>query len=166
MDDQIITQEVPNFIFGNPNVCAYCGEKPSDIDHVIPLSQYKDGKRSRADKDKGIRTYSCRACNASLADKYFSSFAERVAFTQKEIIKKAQKFKRDASWTDKEIAQLDHTLRTYVANRQIQMRTIDKRSEWAFSRDFYRNIETIKEAKCMQKDSPKYKEWVSNYFKL
>jgi hypothetical protein len=156
--------EMPNFIFGSPNLCTYCGDIPSEIDHVIPLSQYIDRKRSRSDDSRGIRTYSCRNCNSVLSNKYFSSFIERVMFTREQIIKKAQKFKRDASWSDEEISQLDHTLRTFVANRQIQQRLADKRTEWAFSPSFYRNLDTIKNAKCLQPDNPKYKQWVYDYF--
>jgi uncharacterized protein YlaI len=156
---------VPNFIFGSHEHCTYCGEIPSSLDHVIPVSQFSDKDRRHKDfYNKGIRTYCCMPCNQKLGSKVFNTFLERVLHIREKIIAEAQKNSRTASWSDEEIVELDYTLQTYIASKQIQIRRNDLRSEWAFSYSFYQNIENLKTAHCLDESSPKYLEWVKDYF--
>lgn len=103
-------------------------------------------------------------CNQKLSNKVFSTFVERVLFIREKIIAEAQKNSRVASWSDEEIVELDYTLQTFVASKQLQIRQNDRRSEWAFTHNFYSNIDDLKTVHCLDELSPKYLEWVKDYF--
>ena len=121
-DEKLRENDIPNFIFGDVNHCTYCGVTPTCVDHVIPVSQFSDKKRSGSKfSSTGIRTYCCHQCNSFLSDKYFPTFNERVLHIRGKLIAKSQPSSRCAVWSDEEIAKLDHTLRTYVANKQYKI---------------------------------------------
>lgn len=154
---------VPSFIFGNPNYCTYCGNKSNSIDHVIPISSYRN-RHTKGGKDAGVRTYACMNCNGILGSKHFDTFRQRLEFVIGKITKAAAKFQRTASWSDEEIAEMDHTLRTYIANRQIEMRVADRRTVWATTYEFRASMETLKGVHCLNKESPKFTKWIYDYF--
>jgi hypothetical protein len=163
MSNQLNQLTMPRFIFGNPDHCTYCGIKPNQIDHVIPLTQYT--MISRKEKDNtGIRTYCCSGCNLSLSDKYFATFADRLIYAKGEIMKKSRRYSNHASWSDNEIARLDYTLRTYVANSQLKIRELDEREAWQKSFKFWECIATLNGVRCLDESSPKYVQWVDDYF--
>lgn len=155
---------IPNFIFGDPCVCTYCGERAIEIDHVIPVSSYINRNRKGVDDSKGIRTYACFNCNRKLGAKKFPNFNSRLLFVKKLYQEKSKAYKRKASWSDKEIAALDHTLRTYVANKQVEMRKLDSRVTWIDSIEFRVVIRNLSHANALDKLHPSYCEWVYTYF--
>lgn len=155
--------QIPSFLFGNPGVCTYCGAPSTCIDHAIPLATYRDLPRKKRDMT-GVRTYACHQCNAWLGSKVFPTFRDRVGFVNGKLVSQAQKFSKDASWSDGEIAELDDTLRTFIANRQLQVRQADARSSWQGSAGFWSAISTLYRIPHLEKDSPKFVEWVADYF--
>jgi hypothetical protein len=94
----------------------------------------------------------------------FESFAARLQYVGERFVREGQKFRREASWSDEEIAQLDHTLRTFVANRQLAMRDADSRVTWAGSPEFLEAISGLKRVKYLDPSSPAYVEWLAEYF--
>lgn len=155
--------QVPSFLFGDPHICTYCGAPATCIDHAIPLASYSDLPRRKLEMT-GVRTYACHQCNGWLGAKVFPTFKERVEFVNGKLIAKAQKFSKDASWSDEEIAALDHTLRTYIASRQLQMRQADAQTTWQGSAGFWAVMSTLYRIPYLEKDDPKYVEWVADYF--
>ncbi len=153
----------PNFCFGDLYHCTYCGARPDDYDHVIPVSSYLDGPRKSY--SGGTKTHACKACNTALGNRHFDSFHDRVAFANEAIIKKSQKFSRDASWSDEEICELDHTLRTFVASRQLAMQAMDSRASWFGSYDYYNNLSGLSRIPYLDRTHAKYKEWLAHYFR-
>jgi uncharacterized protein YlaI len=158
---------VPSFTFGIPGFCTYCGGKSNSIDHVIPVSSYrmKTMMKRRGAADAGIRTYACSKCNSRLGAKTFKTFRQRIEFVISKITKDASEFKRDASWSDEEIAELDHTLRTYIANRQFRMREADEKTIWIHTIQFSKVMSTLESVHCINKDHPKFTKWVFDYFR-
>lgn len=155
---------IPSFLFGTPDHCTYCGAPPSCYDHVIPISSYRDKPRTRRDDHHGVRTYACSRCNGLLGSKVFPTFRERVAYVNGKLVEKAQKYRRDASWSDEEIAALDDTLRSYVASRQLAQRAADANVQWADSAGFWAAVSTLYAIPQLDRESPKFVEWLSDYF--
>lgn len=156
---------VPNFVFGKAGVCTYCGEYATDVEHVIPLSSYQvNFKRKSNSHNKGIRTFSCRDCNAFLGSKVFKSFVERVMHVRDHWSRKSRKTARTASWTDEEINELKGSLRGHVRALQEKNRQMDRRLEWPFSPKFYRNIQNLVENEVLDPEEENYLEWASEYF--
>lgn len=155
---------IPNFIFGDPMVCTYCGCRATEIDHVIPIAGTTNRKRRHADMSKGIRTYACKRCNTKLGCKRFDHFGDRLNFLANYYQELAQEFKRDSEWSDEEIQELDYTLRTYVASNQERMKELDEKVTWKDSIQFRVAIRNLAYVYCLDRMSPKYIEWVSVYF--
>jgi hypothetical protein len=156
----------PSFIFGDPEYCTYCGVPANCLDHVIPVSSYKNiaAEQRRGGEDLGLRTHSCQECNRFLGAKVFPTFYDRLIFSGERILKESKKFKRDASWTDEEIAELDDTLRSFVANRQLAMRQLDAQATWLNSSGFWKCMSTLYKQPSVDKTSDKFKPWVYDYF--
>ena len=156
-------QIVPNMVFGTEGICTYCGDIATDIDHVIPLSQYSQARPNNAN-NKGIRTFACNSCNLLLSDKYFNTFEERLNYIFNLNIKAAGKTGKSAVWTQKEIDELDWSLRSYVASRQLEIYNIQKKADWCYSSQFYRNILDLHSNNYLNKKSPKFLDWLYIYF--
>lgn len=155
----------PKMLFGEPNICTYCGQPSNCIDHVIPFSYYSVVVSKRARDSTGIRTFSCNMCNGILGDRFFDTFLDRIKFVNATWIQKGQKYARSASWSDQEIADLDHTLRTYVASQTYKIRFYDSVAEWPFSSGFWFAIDNLKSSNVLDREHPKYSEFAASFFK-
>jgi len=153
----------PNVLFGDPLHCTYCGALPCAVDHVIPVASYSELPRKKKGAT-GVRTYACQRCNLWLGAKVFPSFRERALFVNGKLLARASKFARDASWSDEEIATLDDTLRSFVANRQMQMRQADATVSWMDSAGFRASLASLSRIPHLDPTSPKYLEWLADYF--
>ncbi len=157
-----IKRHMPNLLFGDPFKCTYCGDSVDCIDHVIPISSYSMSRKQL--EKSGVRTFSCNHCNQALGSRVFDSFRDRLLFVNRRIVKKAQEYRNEASWSDDEICELDHTLRTFVANRQVGMRLADERSIWLHSAGFFSSVSGLRCHDLLDPSSPKFIEWLHNYF--
>jgi len=154
---------VPNMRFGDSTLCTYCGARAQDMDHVIPRSQYDVTTRVTTDVT-GIITPSCKPCNTKLGDTYFRSFAARCQYIQAHYIKKAQRYRKQSTWTDEELAQLDYTLMTHVAAGNRKMVELDRQTAWQDGWGFHQILKQINTHPVCDVSSPKYVGWVEAYF--
>lgn len=159
--------DIPNICFGDPERCTYCGEPSTSIDHVIPVSYwlvYDRRIKRESLKMKGVITFACSKCNCILNDRMFPTFRERINQVQEYYLKKAKKYKGHAEWDNEEIAKLDHTLMSYVASKQEDMRRIDRQTTWIESISFRKCIKDLKYSSYIDPMSRKYLCWVREYF--
>ena len=159
-------RNLPRMRFGIPGICAYCGNKGNEIDHVIPLSMIDHKKRnSRSCHGVGVTTYACRRCNSWLSDLYFPTMRERIAYIQKKLSKKARKYGRNPAWSDEEICELDDTLRSYVASAQERLRELDAGTSWVGSMDYQTYFYEVTVSRVVDKYSPMYNEFLAGFFR-
>ena len=76
------------------NVCFYCGELASVLDHVVPLSRSGDVSTEelylRSDLDR-LTVPACRECNNLLADTLQESLQERFLFLKSRLERRLSK---------------------------------------------------------------------------
>lgn len=154
---------VPKIIFGNPEICTYCGCEAREIEHVIPLSAFRVSKKETRNS-KGVMTFACEECNNLLYDFYFNTFAERLLFLQEKYIKKLKRFKHIPSWTDEEMLELDQKLRSHICHKQLRIRELDQKITWLGSLGFRKCISDLRFNPWIDKYSPKYIQWLREYF--
>lgn len=77
--------------FQNRIVCAYCGEKASGMDHVIPLSEAREYVASYKEKGIDAKLYKvscCGECNRLLGPSIFSAFEIKLQHLRKRLARK------------------------------------------------------------------------------
>lgn len=129
---------LPCFMFGSPILCTYCGDPPTDREHVIPVCYQRSHRKQRLESN-GPLTWACGPCNCKLSDRWFESFDERCRWLRDKLSDKA----KAVEWKESELRQLDHGLQGYVRrdrNRRIWQRN---RADWYESRDYWLNIENL-----------------------
>lgn len=152
---------LPNFTFGNPNLCTYCGDDAQSIDHVIAVAYQKSQNRFNTDKLKyGPITYCCSSCNSFLGSSFFDSFELRCRYVSGKLNERAFA----VLWTEAEIKKLDYSLADYIQREKNKRLWYRFRSDWFQSREFLLNLEELKWQPILDKTSPKYNEQLFNYF--
>jgi hypothetical protein len=156
---------VPSFIFGDPEICMYCGAMSEDIDHVFPVGKRAFNSQELEIKPfNGVRTYSCVSCMKALGNHTFKTFAKRLKFVLKFNREQSKKFGRKASWSDREINALDYTLQTYVRSKQNEMRALDAKVTWMSSLPFRIAIRNLSRVRELDRADMRYREWLADYF--
>ena len=152
---------IPFFYIGSNKLCTYCGDPPTQLDHVIPVSYQTDIPVPQGRLTKfGPLAHSCRSCNTTLGNKYFSTFQERCEFASNAIDADT----KPVTWSKKELKELDYSLQRYVEQAQARRLWMRFRSDWYQSRDYLLNIERIAWEPCLDRDSKRYNEKMFNYF--
>ena len=163
--EQSIAGALPNFRFGIPNVCTYCGEAAHEIDHCVPVCLTGVSHRAlHCLQNKGITTWACRFCNARLSGKVFPGMLERFAYIRKIIESKAEKVKDNPDWTDQEILALDYTLQTYIASCQEKQKKLKRMLAWENSSGFCLLVDQLKQRPELDRKNPKYKPTLRHFF--
>lgn len=169
---------IPNMLFGNEKFCTYCGYKPDETDHVIPISSYQVANRS-AYKNFGLKTYSCHNCNFVLYDRVFNTFFERMQYMQgyynKQFIANYSNKERQPSWTEEELKELDYNLKTFVVGKLSKQKETkrkarrssrynDSRLVWLVSSSFQRIMRELKSRPQFDPKSDQFVPWLFDYF--
>jgi hypothetical protein len=113
--------------------CAYCGERATLKDHVIPrayLSPQSSRKRNGS-SDPGFKVDCCSHCNAILGDRIFHSLVERKAFVYKRLKVKLRGHSSRVVWDEEEMAELGPNLRSSVEVHSAQKTVADRRLQYA-----------------------------------
>jgi len=146
--EEIRKMEIPDIHFGTHGVCSYCGEPSNSVDHVIPYSALtRDNKERNAHvNSSGITTNACMDCNSSLSSTVFFSWKERIHFIQSKIGRQSRKFRNSPSWSQDELDDLDHTLRTAVEHGILAIEKLDRQSLWTLSPEYHDIFEDLVES--------------------
>ena len=102
----------------NKYECFYCGDMPSDRDHVFPES----GKHFHKNYYRNRELVPvCKECNHLLGANNFISIEDRVEWLKEKIIKKYKLNKDEIVWLEDELNELNDTLKQYIG-QQISIR--------------------------------------------
>jgi hypothetical protein len=154
----------PSFIFGDANTCTYCGDIATDIEHVIPWSYFSDCARTGKSRSQGIRTYSCRKCNTTFADKLFTSFQDRMDFIKDRHEFRAKRYFNKSKWTNEEIEELKDQLKLYVKHKQYEANLAIRKTKWVDGIGFRICIKNLKTCPYVDPLNKKYKDWIYEFF--
>ena len=154
--------KLPYFKFGTSTACTYCGDVPDGIDHVICIASQTNLRKHKIARGFGPVTYSCAGCNSAiLGAKTFSSFMERCEYVSVRLNRKAD----PVNWTQAQLSELDHGLRTYV-ERDIKRRLWYRfRSDWFQSRDFFLGLEGLQWQSSLDPGAPNFSSELYEYFR-
>ena len=100
-------------LFGQPHVCAYCGEPADTIDHAVPqwLAQ---GNLAIAKRYTLVAVHCCKNCNVLAGKEVDKTFTARRARIAKKLKRKSKAVLQTALHTEKEIAELGRGLREMI----------------------------------------------------
>lgn len=129
---------LPNFSFGSPSCCTYCGCAATQKDHVIAVSYQSISKKHRF-SGTGPWCWACGNCNRSLSNRYFDSFKDRCEWVQWLYESKA----KPIEWHIWELGPLDHNLRSHIRAEMERRKQFRGKADFYGSRDFYLNLESL-----------------------
>ena len=92
--------------------CIYCGDDSQEMsrDHVVPVS-YSSIKRNY---EVGDMVPCCLECNSILGSVMLCAVEERAAFLLDKYLHKYKSVLRTPRWTDSELAELGHNMKSKV----------------------------------------------------
>jgi hypothetical protein len=152
---------LPYFRFGSATACTYCGDTPEGMDHVICVAAQTISRKKSNRTLYGPVAYSCSGCNSTILNsRGFGSFMERCEYVSKRLSKKAD----PVYWSQRELGQLDYSLRTFIENENRRRLWYRYRSDWFQSRDFFMNIEPLLWQDCLDPTHPKFNQELYQYF--
>lgn len=139
LEKRYIPHEIlPRFHFGNSNRCTYCGQTPSDREHVVPRSM-QSLKEHPGFIETGPWTWACRSCNLTLGNRFFPTFKERCQYVQDQISRRV----KPVIWHNWELKQFDYGLKKFIAADRARRMSNAERADWFGSRSFLSNIENL-----------------------
>jgi len=114
------------------DVCTYCGDPATTLDHVMPISRLAAAGDMLATV---IQKYphalvivpACRDCNCRLGGVVCRSISEKREILKKKLRIKHKRLLGSYDWDDEELSQLGHSLRTYIKAQEIKR-------EWVLQR--------------------------------
>ncbi len=114
----------------NGGICIYCGVPATTIDHFAPLSVVSAGS-GILDTVKGrFLVPACGECNSIANSAVFPTIGAKRRYIQQRLRKKYATFLNMPYWSEDEIAELGHTLRTNVRNGLATKEWIIQRLAW------------------------------------
>lgn len=156
---------IPDFIFGRDYMCTYCGEPATCIDHCVPWTYISSTKRNAHSSKRGLRTYACHDCNSFLTDTFHQTFMDRcVAVSQHWHKLLEKKFAKTPNWTEKELAQLDSNLRTFVESELDAMRRLRNRASFIGSKAFDKTLADLRKRPEFDVNSSLYSSFLYQWF--
>jgi hypothetical protein len=103
--------------------CAYCGERATDREHLVPYSFISDLIKATQGADKSLWTWilpACSECNGIAHDQLYISAASKRKFIQDRLEAKYADLIDVEPWTDDDYQDMGPTLLQYVKARQAQ----------------------------------------------
>jgi len=121
--------------------CFYCGQRSSSIDHFIPQAHERSVMAFidiGGDQSQGLENLlknqrfipACRECNSLASDGMFDTPDEKKSFVKAKLRKRYHKVLDIPNWSDKELSELDYTLRISVESGVKLRDLIGLRLQW------------------------------------
>ena len=129
-------------------VCLYCGDPKEEREHVLPQAKAKNFVSEKYDYISWI-VPSCWECNSIASDKLFKTFGDKQKYIHIGIREKYFR-QLESDWTDTEIEELGHSLKTIILNDQKVAKWIKKRLRYRMGP--MQNVCTV--TKVLKKPSP------------
>lgn len=103
-------------------VCVYCGETSTSIDHVIPFSYRPNAlMKRRFTKLEGPLVPACGVCNGALGNYLFLNFYSRLMYIRGRLAKKARRRRYNRStWSKGDVAELGRQLQAQIRKREAE----------------------------------------------
>lgn len=111
---------------GRKNICAYCMDRATTIDHCVPAS-FVEGNIELIKRFRLVKVASCSDCNVRAGDGVDETFLRRRRRIAISVRKKHRKVLSTADWDDDEIKNLGRFLRDHVVSGQRHSYDILKR---------------------------------------
>ncbi len=111
--------------------CHYCGQPGVTIDHVPPQSlRTRLGELGLTGHYTFHEVRCCRECNCLLGARPLYTLADRKRFIKRVLRKRYARFVRMPPWSDEQLAELGHTLRTSVLSAVLTAEIVHRRLAW------------------------------------
>lgn len=109
--------------------CAYCGERYTDIEHLVPHSWFEKVSAKAGDYWTWLLP-SCSECNSIASDQLFATPRNKREYVQKRLIARYDFAFISEQWTQEEIEELGPNLRQYVSANQAKAENIRERVKY------------------------------------
>ena len=109
--------------------CVYCGERPRDLDHFVPISRAAELTEAGIEFTKLV-VPACNECNLLASDKIFQTLKDKRQFIQAKLAKRYKSLLDSPEWTDRELDQLGFYLKERIVNDLVRKRVIQRRIAW------------------------------------
>ena len=126
-----------SIIMKEPELCYYCGQPASTIDHVIPksilkqLTTLEDAEITHAIlRKRALKVSACRECNCLLSDSLQDSLTDRKQYLKQKLRKRYAKLLGIPKWEDEEMENLGYNLSSYIKMSIKKKRLIRFRLDW------------------------------------
>lgn len=110
--------------------CAYCGERATDREHLVPYSFLEAHIATTRGQDEGFWTWllpACSECNGIAAAQLFLTAAQKRAHIQQRLEAKYADDINGQAWEDEDYDDLGPGLRQYVQARQAEAHILRER---------------------------------------
>lgn len=109
--------------------CAYCGERYTDIEHMVPHAWFEKVSSGPGDFWTWL-VPSCSECNGLASDQLFGSPAKKREYIQERLRGRYSFAFRSEAWSEEEIAELGPNLRQFVSASQAEAENVRERVEY------------------------------------
>ena len=109
--------------------CAYCGERYTDIEHLLPHSWFEKVSTGPGDYWTWL-VPACSECNGLASDQLFGSPALKREYIQNRLRARYSFAFESEAWSDEEIGELGPGLRQFVSARQAEAENVRQRVEY------------------------------------
>lgn len=110
--------------------CTYCGDPADGFDHVTPISVVVTLEELGFQFDKKQLVRCCNECNSLAGRQVFQRVKEKRAWLKARLRKRHKKMLEIPEWTDKELQEVDYTLRSVLEESLRQKARILRRLAW------------------------------------
>lgn len=102
--------------------CVYCGEPATGRDHFLPLAYmgiYDEYRHHRIARLM-FTVPACRSCNATAGGRIFRTFTAKQRYIHDRLRRKHASLLRAPDWSEGELEEIGHSLRTHIEARRSQ----------------------------------------------
>jgi hypothetical protein len=110
--------------------CAYCGERYTDIDHVLPWSWFEKIANTEPGDYWTWLVPSCSECNNIAGDQIFATPALKREYVQSRLMARYDFAFASDRWTQEEIDELGPNLKQFVRANQAKAENVVERVEY------------------------------------
>lgn len=121
--------------FRNYKFCVYCGDPATEWDHVFPVSVAANvdwmSNRTLYEYRRGlVMVPSCGECNNVACDGIYKSVVEKRNAIHIVLRRRYRKILSVPLWSDDELSELGHSMRTSVLASQAALLRLLRRITW------------------------------------
>jgi len=119
-------------VFHESSKCYYCGDLVAGFDHCPPL-HYTWTKGTDYLYENRIPMYKvscCSDCNSSLGNRFYGSLQGRAEYIYTRLHQRFLEQLASPYWSNKEIQELDSSLRIAIENNELVRGWLERRFKW------------------------------------